>query len=69
MTDHRQQKRQKIIEGDCLQKVTDIKDQATDLVFTSPPYVEQRHGQYKGVPEADYAVRQLTANISADSRS
>ena len=36
----------KIIEGDCLEKLKDIPDNSIDLVVTSPPYDDIR--DYKG---------------------
>ena len=34
--------------------ISTLEDESVQLVVTSPPYAEQRKGQYRGVPEAVY---------------
>jgi site-specific DNA-methyltransferase (adenine-specific)/site-specific DNA-methyltransferase (cytosine-N4-specific) len=45
----------RVIVGDCMKLIPTLEDSLVGLVLTSPPYAEQRRGQYKGVAEADYA--------------
>lgn len=40
--------------GDCLDLIPTLDDESVQLVLTSPPYAEQRKGQYRSVSEADY---------------
>ena len=40
--------------GDCLDWIPTLQNKSTQLVVTSPPYAEQRSGQYHSVPELDY---------------
>lgn len=42
-----------IIQGDCTQVLQQIPDNSIDLIFTSPPYADQRQNTYGGVkPDA-----------------
>jgi len=43
-----------IIHGDCLQVLKTIPDSSIDLIFTSPPYADNRKKTYKGIPTAKY---------------
>lgn len=40
--------------GDCLDKLRTIPDSSVDLVFTSPPYAEQRSHEYLGMGAGSY---------------
>jgi len=40
----------KIIHGDCLTVLKALPDACFDLIFTSPPYADNRKNTYKGVP-------------------
>lgn len=44
----------KIILGDCAEKLKDIDDDSIDLIFTSPPYADQRKNTYGGVHPDQY---------------
>jgi DNA modification methylase len=44
----------KILLGDCLIKVPKLKENSIDLIFTSPPYADQRINTYGGVPPDKY---------------
>ena len=44
----------RVVCGDCMKLIPTLDDGAVGLVVTSPPYAEQRKGQYKGVAESDY---------------
>lgn len=44
----------KIIHGDCLEALKTLPHACLDLVFTSPPYADNRKTTYKGVPIAGY---------------
>ena len=45
----------RIIEGDCLDVLrNDVAPQSVDLIFTSPPYADQRKSAYGGVHPDDY---------------
>lgn len=44
----------RIIHGDCLEVLKTLPDDCIDLIFTSPPYADNRKGTYKGVPPAKY---------------
>ncbi len=44
----------KIILGDCLQKLKELKDNSMDLIFTSPPYADQRKNTYGGIHPDNY---------------
>ena len=40
--------------GDCVEILKDIPDNSVDLIFTSPPYADQRKKTYGGVHPDDY---------------
>lgn len=40
--------------GDCRERLKDIEDASVDLVFTSPPYAEQRKNNYNSIPAEEY---------------
>lgn len=44
----------KIIEGDCEKVLRDLPDSSVDLIFTSPPYADQRKHTYGGVSPDQY---------------
>jgi site-specific DNA-methyltransferase (adenine-specific) len=44
----------KIILGDCGEVLKEIPDNSIDLIFTSPPYADQRQKTYGGVRPDDY---------------
>ena len=44
----------KIINGDCLTVLKTLPEDCFDLIFTSPPYADNRKGTYKGVPIEHY---------------
>ncbi len=44
----------KIINGDCEDVLKQIPDNSIDLIFTSPPYADQRKNTYGGVKPDDY---------------
>ncbi len=44
----------KIIEGDCEQVLESFPDNSIDLIFTSPPYADQRRHTYGGVTPDEY---------------
>lgn len=44
----------KIIQGDCLSTLTTLPDDCIDLIFTSPPYADNRKKTYQGVPVKQY---------------
>jgi site-specific DNA-methyltransferase (adenine-specific) len=43
-----------IIQGDCLEKLKELDDETIDLVFTSPPYADQRKNTYGGIHPDKY---------------
>lgn len=43
-----------IICGDCEQVLAEFPDDSIDLIFTSPPYADQRVGTYGGIRPAEY---------------
>ncbi len=43
-----------IIHGDCLEVLKELPDACFDLIFTSPPYADNRKNTYKGVPIEHY---------------
>lgn len=45
-----------IIQGDCEEILKEIPDNAIDLIFTSPPYADQRKNTYGGVKPDDYVA-------------
>lgn len=44
----------RIIHGDCLEVLRTLPDACIDLVFTSPPYADNRQKTYKGIPPDRY---------------
>ena len=46
--------RARFLKGDCSQRLGEIPDSSIDLVFTSPPYAEQRKHDYGGIPADKY---------------
>jgi len=44
----------RIIHGDCEEILKEFPDDYIDLIFTSPPYADQRHQTYGGVKPDDY---------------
>ncbi|MBN1690599.1 MAG: site-specific DNA-methyltransferase [Dehalococcoidia bacterium] len=44
----------KIILGDCRYKLADLSDNTVDLIFTSPPYADQRKNTYGGIHPNKY---------------
>lgn len=44
----------RIIVGDCVDVLGGIPNDCVDLIFTSPPYADQRKGTYGGVSANDY---------------
>ncbi len=45
---------QTLLIGDCARRLRELRDETVDLVFTSPPYAEQRKATYGGVKAEDY---------------
>jgi site-specific DNA-methyltransferase (adenine-specific) len=43
-----------IYHGDCLSVLKDVPDNTVDLVFTSPPYADQRKSTYGGIHADEY---------------
>lgn len=43
-----------IICGDCATELRQLPDNSIDLIFTSPPYADQRRNTYGGIKPADY---------------
>ena len=43
-----------IFKGDCLEELKNLPDSCIDLIFTSPPYADNRKKTYKGIPIRDY---------------
>lgn len=44
----------RIILGDCLNVLKTLPDESIDLIFTSPPYADNRKKTYKGIPIEKY---------------
>lgn len=44
----------KILHGDCMEKLKEIEDDTVDLIFTSPPYADQRNNTYGGIHPDKY---------------
>jgi DNA modification methylase len=44
----------KVIHGDCLTTLTQLPNDCIDLIFTSPPYADNRQTTYRGVPIRRY---------------
>jgi len=45
-----------IILGDCEHVLKDFPDNCVDLIFTSPPYADQRNNTYGGVKPEHYVT-------------
>lgn len=45
----------KLILGDCREKLTELKNNSVDLIFTSPPYSDSRKKTYGGIHPDKYA--------------
>lgn len=43
-----------MIQGDCLEVLKDFPDNSVDLIFTSPPYADQRKNTYGGIEPDKY---------------
>lgn len=43
-----------ILQGDCEELLKDVPDNSVDLIFTSPPYADQRKKTYGGIRPANY---------------
>jgi site-specific DNA-methyltransferase (adenine-specific) len=43
-----------ILKGDCLNQLKNIPDSSVDLIFTSPPYADNRKKTYKGISTKKY---------------
>ncbi|MCI0518789.1 MAG: site-specific DNA-methyltransferase [Chloroflexi bacterium] len=46
----------RILLGDCITVLSDIPDDSVDLIFTSPPYADQRQKTYGGVKPDEYVA-------------
>ncbi len=46
----------KLYSGDCLEKLKDVEDNSVDLIFTSPPYADQRKKTYGGIHPDKYVA-------------
>lgn len=44
----------KVFQGDCVDILRKIPDNSMDLIFTSPPYADQRKHTYGGVKPDEY---------------
>ncbi|HBT96388.1 MAG TPA: hypothetical protein DEB25_01405 [Desulfobulbaceae bacterium] len=44
----------KIVLGDCRRELKTIADNSVDLIFTSPPYADQRSSTYGGISVREY---------------
>ena len=44
----------KIVLGDCYKKLQELEDNSIDLIFTSPPYADQRKNTYGGIHPDKY---------------
>lgn len=44
----------KILQGDCLEVLKDLPENSIDLIFTSPPYADQRKKTYGGIKPDEY---------------
>lgn len=45
-----------ILVGDCEEILRELPDNSVDLIFTSPPYADQRKSTYGGVPPDEYVA-------------
>ena len=46
----------RILEGDCLERMEELPGGSVDLIITSPPYADQRKGQYGGISLDEYVT-------------
>ena len=46
----------RILIGDCLEKLRELPDSSVDLIFTSPPYADQRKNTYGGITPDEYVA-------------
>ncbi|NSW52778.1 MAG: site-specific DNA-methyltransferase [Anaerolineae bacterium] len=46
----------KIFHGDCVDILRDFPDNSVDLIFTSPPYADQRSNTYGGIKPDEYVA-------------
>ena len=44
----------RVICGDCVSVLKSLPDDTFDLIFTSPPYADNRNSTYKGIPTKHY---------------
>lgn len=44
----------RILHGDCLEELKTLPDSCVDLIFTSPPYADNRKNTYEGIPPDRY---------------
>lgn len=44
----------KLIHGDCNEKIKTLENDSVDLIFTSPPYADNRKNTYGGVHPDEY---------------
>lgn len=44
----------KLLLGDATERLKDVKSESVDLIFTSPPYADQRKSTYGGIAPHDY---------------
>ena len=43
-----------LLHGDCREKLQQLPDNSVDLIFTSPPYADQRKNTYGGIHPDEY---------------
>ena len=46
--------RNQILQGDCLDVLSQLPDDSVDLIITSPPYADQRKHTYGGISADSY---------------
>jgi DNA modification methylase len=46
----------RLLLGDCLVRLAEIESDSVDLIFTSPPYADQRKHTYGGVHPDEYVA-------------
>ena len=44
----------RVLNGDCLEKLKTLPNECIDLIFTSPPYADNRKTTYQGIPIKEY---------------
>lgn len=44
-----------VLQGDCAEVLKELPDDTVDLIFTSPPYADQRKNTYGGISPQHYA--------------